>query len=455
MIDLKSLTILQAHKMLSSGKISSTELTKSVLDRISARQSVGAFITIDHAGAMEQAKLADKFLADNSPQNTPLLMGIPISVKDVISTKGLKTTAGSKILENYIPPYDATVVSKIRYQGGVILGKNNCDEFAMGSSTENSAYFLTKNPHDLKKIPGGSSGGSAAAVADNQSLLSIGTDTGGSIRQPAALCGVVGLKPSYGRVSRYGLIAMASSLDQAGPFTKDVDDSEAIFKLLSGVDPYDSTTREFQADFKPKNKLKIAIPKGVVNKLSPAVKANFELGLKKLSETHEITEISLPDPDLALAVYYVLMPSEVSSNLSRFDGIRFGKSRKSFGPEVKRRIILGTFALSSGYYDAYYKKALQAKDYLTQKYNEVFEKFDLIVTPTTATSAWNIGSVTDPLEMYLSDLFTVTANVTSLPAISVPFGSEGKMPLSLHFTASYGREDLLFQIGREVEKYEI
>lgn len=455
MTDLSALTIIEANSMLTSGKISSTELTKSVLDRISKRQSVGAFITVDHAGALNQAKAADTFLADNNAAETPLLMGIPISIKDVISTRNLKTTAGSKILENYIPPYDATVVSKVRVQGGVIVGKNNCDEFAMGSSTENSAYFLTKNPHDLKKIPGGSSGGSAAAVADNQSLLSIGTDTGGSIRQPAALCGVVGLKPSYGRVSRYGLIAMASSLDQAGPFTKDVADAEAVFKLISGVDPYDCTTREFSAVSGPSKRLRIAIPKGISQKLSPAVKQNFQSGLDKLAQNHQLEEIELPDPDLALAVYYIIMPSEVSSNLSRFDGIRFGKSRDHFGSEVKRRIILGTFALSSGYYDAYYKKALQAKNYLQQKYSEVFAKFDLIVTPTTATSAWNIGEVTDPLEMYLSDLFTVTANVTSLPAMSIPFGREGHMPLSLHFTAGFGREDILFAIGKEVEKYEI
>lgn len=451
MLDLAGLTILKAHKMLSSGQLSSVELTKAILGRISARQSVGAFITLDEVGALAQAAAADRFLADNPAENTPLLMGIPISIKDVISTKNLRTTAGSKILENYIPPYDATVVARLRQQGAVILGKNNCDEFAMGSSTENSAYFVTRNPHDLKKIPGGSSGGSAAAVADNQSLLSIGTDTGGSVRQPAALCGVVGLKPTYGRISRYGLIAMASSLDQVGPFTKDVSDSEAVFKLLAQPDPYDSTTRDFPTGLKAPKSLKIAVPKGMAAKLSPAVKQNFEAALDKLSQTHSITEISLPDPDLALAVYYVLMPSEVSSNLSRFDGARFGKSRSRFGSEVKRRIILGTFTLSSGYYDAYYKKALEAKNYLTGKYFEVFEKFDLTITPTTATPAWDIGSVTDPLEMYLSDLFTVTANVTSLPAISVPFGQDGKLPLSLHFTAGYGREDLLFAIGKEVE----
>lgn len=451
MSELTSLTILEAHKMLSEGEITSTELTKAILSRIAKRQSVGAFITLDHAGALEQAARADQFLADNPAKNTPLLMGIPLSIKDVISTKALKTTAGSKILENYIPPYDATVVAKIRHQGGVILGKNNCDEFAMGSTTENSAYFVTKNPHNLKKIPGGSSGGSAASVADGQSLLSIGTDTGGSIRQPAALCGVVGLKPTYGRVSRYGLIAMSSSLDQAGPFTRDVSDSEAVFKLLSGVDPYDATTRSFKAAPKAKNRLRIAIPKGITEKLSPVIKANFLKGLEKLSASHELSEVDLPDPDLALAVYYILMPSEVSSNLSRFDGVRFGKDRSHFGQEVKRRIILGTFALSSGYYDAYYKKAQEAKKYLTQKYSEVFEKFDLITTPTTATSAWDIGSITDPLEMYLTDLFTVTANVTSLPAISVPYGLDGNLPLSLHFTAGSGREDLLFKIGKEVE----
>ncbi len=451
MSELTSLTILQAHKMLSNGEISSAELTKAVLVRISSRQSVGAFITLDHAGAVEQAKLADQFLADNLSKNTPLLMGIPLSVKDIISTKGLRTTAGSKILEDYIPAYDATVVSKIKTQGGVILGKNNCDEFAMGSTTENSAFFATKNPHNLKKIPGGSSGGSAAAVADGQSLLSIGTDTGGSIRQPAALCGVVGLKPSYGRVSRYGLIAMSSSLDQAGPITRDVADAEAVFKLIAGVDSYDSTTLVFNEAPKTPKRLRIAVPAGITDKLSPAVKENFQKGLSLLAKNHDITEITLPDPDLALAIYYVLMPSEVSSNLSRFNGVRFGKDRSFFGQEVKRRIILGTFALSSGYYDAYYKKALEAKDYLTQKYFEVFEKFDLIVTPTTATAAWDLGAVTDPMEMYLSDLFTVTANVTTLPAMSVPFGQDGSLPLSLHFTAGFGREDLLFTIGKEVE----
>ncbi len=451
MSDFTSLTVLQAHKMLSKGEISSLELTRAVLARISKRQSVGAFITIDHAGALDQAAKADQFLSDNPAKNTPLLMGIPLSIKDVISTKGLKTTAGSKILENYIPPFDATIVAKIRQQGGVILGKNNCDEFAMGSTTENSAYFVTRNPHDLKKIPGGSSGGSAASVADGQSLLSIGTDTGGSVRQPAALCGVVGLKPTYGRVSRYGLIAMSSSLDQAGPFTKDVSDSEAVFELLIGKDPYDATTRSFKDAPEAKNKLRIAIPKGIVDKLSPVVKQNFLTGIKQLSAKHELTEIDLPDPDMALAVYYVLMPSEVSSNLSRFDGVRFGANRSHFGPEVKRRIILGTFALSGGYYDAYYKKALEAKEYLTQKYLQVFDNFDLIVTPTTATSAWDIGAITDPMEMYLSDLFTVTANVTTLPAISVPYGADGVLPLSLHFTAGSGREDLLFKIGKEVE----
>lgn len=451
MLDLTKLTILKAHEMLSEGQLSSIELTNAVLDRISKRQEIGAFLTLDHAGAIASAKEADKFLADNTARNTPLLMGIPVSIKDVISTKGLRTTAGSRILDDYIAPYDATVVTKIRAQGAVILGKNNCDEFAMGSTTENSAYFPTKNPHNLKKIPGGSSGGSAAAVADFQSLLSIGTDTGGSIRQPAALCGVVGLKPSYGRVSRYGLIAMSSSLDQAGPLTRDVADSQAVYNLICGIDPYDDTTCEFKAAPKATGKLKIAYPKGITAKLSPSIKQNFESGLNLLSRTHEISEVDLPDPDLALAVYYVLMPSEVSSNLSRFDAVRFGKSREHFGAEVKRRIILGTFALSSGYYDAYYKKALEAKNYLTECYFNVFKKYDLIVTPTTATAAWNIGAVTDPLEMYLSDLFTVTANVTSLPAISVPFGSENELPLSLHFTAGLGREDLLFKIGKEVE----
>ncbi len=396
------------------------------------------------------------------------LSGKTIALKDNILFEGHKASAASKILENFTAPYDATVVKKLKAAGAIIVGRTNMDEFAMGSSTENSAYGVTKNPHSLERVPGGSSGGSAAAVAVGMCDLALGSDTGGSIRQPAAFCGVVGLKPTYGRVSRFGLIAMASSFDQIGPLAKTVSEAEILYNIIKGQDPMDSTTiSEETYPIKKKFSKVIGIPRAFVDSegVDEYVKKNFEEAIKKFQALgYEVRDIELAHIKYSLAVYYIIMPAEASSNLARFDGVRYGfhkdgqdsiddyfKTRGAgFGREARRRIILGTYVLSSGYYDEYYGSALKMKELITRELKEVFGEIDLFLTPTTPTTAFKLGEKTlDPLSMYLADIFTVHANISGCPAISLPSGFSGKLPLGVELTADLGRENNLFIAGKD------
>ncbi|MBI2676660.1 MAG: Asp-tRNA(Asn)/Glu-tRNA(Gln) amidotransferase subunit GatA [Candidatus Yanofskybacteria bacterium] len=401
------------------------------------------------------------------------LAGVPLAVKDNICMKDMVTTASSKILKNHRAVYDATVISKLRSAGASFLGKTNLDEFAMGASTENSAFGVTKNPYDHSRVPGGSSGGSAAAVAAGLTVAALGSDTGGSIRQPAAFCGVVGLKPTYGRVSRYGLISMASSLDQIGPLTKNVYDSALILNFLAGKDSLDSTTAnervpDFTEDLTKSVKgLKIAMPREYFSEgLDSEVNNKVEQAISKLESLGaHVDQVSLPHADYALATYYLIVPSEVSSNLARYDGIRYGlrkegenlldtyiKSRsEGFGEEVRRRIILGTYALSSGYYDAYYLRAQKVRTLIRQDFEKVFEKFDIIVGPTTPTPAFKIGEKEDPLSMYLSDTYTVSVNLAGLPAISVPCGKVGDLPVGLQIIGKKFDEETILRVAHQYE----
>ena len=396
------------------------------------------------------------------------LSGKTIAIKDNILFKGHKASAASKILENYTATYDATVIKKLRDAGAIIVGRTNCDEFAMGSSTENSAFGVTKNPHDLERVAGGSSGGSAAAVAAGMVDMALGSDTGGSIRQPAALCGVVGFKPTYGRVSRSGLIAMSSSLDQIGPLAKTVIEAETLYNVIKGQDPMDSTTIT-NATYPATKKFSktIGIPKKFVESegVSAEVKKNFAEAVEKFKLLgYTVKEIDLAYIKYSLPVYYILQPAEVSSNMARFDGVRFGLHKDGvdgiadyfetrgagFGPEVRRRIILGTYVLSSGYYDAYYGKALEARHLITEELRKLFQEVDLMLTPTTPSPAWKVGEKShNPLEMYLEDIFTVHANISGCPAISLPSGFVGKLPLGIELTADLGREDNLFVAGKD------
>ena len=454
LVELYQLTLHEAARAIQSKKVSSVELTKTVLDHLKkVEPQVQSFITITETEALAQAAEADKRLASGS--NITPFTGVPIALKDLLCTKGVRTTCASKMLENFKPPYNATVVEKLNTAGAVSVGKTNMDEFAMGSSTETSYYQKTKNPWNLACVPGGSSGGSASSVSADQAFASLGSDTGGSIRQPAALCGIVGLKPTYGRISRYGLIAFASSLDQIGPMTKDVEDCALMLQVIAGHDPKDSTSADvpvpdYTAEMKKSVKgLKIGIPKeffpSEMNaEVSEAVKKAIDQ-LKSLGA--EIHEVSLPHSPYSLAAYYVLAPSEASSNLARYDGVRYGlrvpgenivemysKTRAAgFGPEVKRRIMLGTYALSSGYYDAYYLKALKVRRLIKQDYDKAFEKVDIIATPTAPNPAFKFGEKTDnPLTMYLEDIFTISINIAGVPAISVPCGlSKTGLPIGL------------------------
>lgn len=459
-MDLATLSIKEAHGGLSKKKFSSVELTSSVFSQIKKKEKdIDAYLTLTEELALEKAKAVDELLSAN--QVLSPLAGIPVAIKDVIVTKGIRTTAGSKILEDFIPPYDATVVRKLKENHSVFLGKTNCDEFAMGSSTENSAYKKTKNPHDLKRIPGGSSGGSAAAVASNMATYALGTDTGGSIRQPASLCGVVGLKPTHGLVSRYGLIAMASSLDQAGAFTKTVEDAAIVLNTISGHDPYDATSAKVKAQDYTKSLgksikgLKIGIAQEYFSEgLDRGVKETVETAIKKLEgEGAKLVNISIPHQEHALATYYIIMPSEVSANLARFDGIRFGKSRDHFGSEAKRRIMLGTYALSAGYYDQYYLKAAKVRNLLKADFDRAFKKVDVICGPVSPTIAWKLREkVDDPLKMYLSDIYTVTANLVGIPGISLPCGSSDGLPVGLQIMGPHFGEDLILQVANAYEQ---
>ncbi len=410
---------------------------------------------------------------DLEGENAPLLCGIPIAIKDNILIKGKIASAASKILENYKAAYTSTVIRKLQDAGALFVGRTNMDEFAMGSSTETSAFGVTKNPHDTSRVPGGSSGGSAASVSANIAIAALGTDTGGSVRQPASLCGVVGLKPTYGSVSRYGIIALGSSLDQVGPLTKTVADSKIIFETISGIDKKDSTSIPDNL-YKKRNiskKIRIGVPRKLLtNGVDKDVIECFDKKLEALKASgHEIIDIDLPISSYALPAYYVVMPAEASTNLARFDGIRYGSSKKGetllddylktrsegFGSEAKRRILFGAFVLSAGYIDAYYRKAQLARVVLTDEYSKAFESVDVISVPTSPSPAFKIGEKKDPVAMYVEDIFTVTANLTGMPAISVPMGTvdrDGiKLPVGIHFTAPHQAENVLFAIGTEVE----
>lgn len=450
-----TLTIHEAQAKLSARELSAVELTRAVLDRIRATDDrLHAYLHVCAADALSQAEAADRALAAGAPPSS--LCGIPIAIKDVILTRGIRSTAGSKILENFIPPYDATVTRKLRDAGAVIVGKVNCDEFAMGSSNENSAYTVCRNPWDIDRVPGGSSGGSAAAIAADQACASLGTDTGGSIRLPAAFCGVVGLKPSYGRVSRFGVVAYASSLDQVGPVTKDVRDCALLLQTIAGHDRRDSTsvnapvpdyTAEMEAGV---HGLRIGIPREYfVDGMQPEVEAAIRRTIQCLENLGaEVVPVSLPHTEYAVAAYYLVATAEASSNLARYDGVRYGyraadagdladmyraTRAHGFGSEVKRRIMLGTYVLSAGYYDAYYLQAQKVRTLVRRDFLHAFETCDAIATPVAPTTAFRVGEKTDdPLTMYLSDIFTIAVNLAGLPGISVPCGfDEQEMPIGL------------------------
>ncbi|MBF0241375.1 MAG: Asp-tRNA(Asn)/Glu-tRNA(Gln) amidotransferase subunit GatA [Desulfamplus sp.] len=481
-MDLHELTIEQAKKGLEKKEFSSVDLVNAMLDRIDRLDGdIGAFITVDRDGAQNRAKEADIRISNGEASKLPLL-GIPLALKDLLCTKGVKTTCASKILENFVPQYDATVVSMLKDAGAVIVGKTNLDEFAMGSSTENSGFHITKNPWNKEHVPGGSSGGSAAAVAARMCTAALGTDTGGSIRQPASHCGVVGIKPTYGRVSRYGLVSYASSLDQIGPITKDVTDSAILLNVICGHDPLDSTsanieTPDFtQAITKFKTDglkgMKAGIPKEFLSLkgLDPDVEAAFNNSKKILQNLGvEMIEVSLPQTDYAVAAYYVIAPSEASSNLARFDGVRYGfrdrsadniidmykkTKSKGFGAEVQRRIITGTYALSAGYYDAYYGRATRVRAMIRDDFDRAFESCDLIISPVAPTPAFKIGeNVDDPLTMYLTDIFTLSTNMAGLPGISVPCSiSSNGLPIGLQIMAKRFDEISLIKAGYGFEQ---
>ena len=467
-MDLTKLTIKQAHEGLKKGDFTSVDLTKAYLDKIKKTdKEINAFLLVDEEFAIRQAEEADKKIATG---NFGMLTGIPCAMKDAIMVKGLKCTAASKILENYVAPYDATVIKKLQENGAVILGKTNLDEFAMGGSGENSAFGVTKNPHDKTRVAGGSSSGSAASVASDEACFSLGSDTGGSIRLPASFCGVVGLRPTYGSVSRYGLIAFGSSLDQIGPIAKNVEDAKIVFEAICGQDTKDATSADYNFEEKKAELkgLKIGVPKEYfVKGIDPEVEKIIKNAIKKAEDAGaEIIEISLPSVEFALACYYIIAPSEASANLARFDGIKYGLSSpaenlldvylkskgQGFGAEVKRRIMIGTYALSSGYYDAYYKKAQQVRELIKQDFAKAFEKVDLIFTPVSPVPAIKIGERTDdPLSMYLMDIYTVSVNLAGLPGLSMPAGKIGKLPVGLQIIGNHFEEGKILNVASQLE----
>ena len=472
-MDLTKFTISELHEKLSKKELSAVELTDFFIKQVEKKEDdIKAFVSTNFDEARLLAKTVDESIANG--EDISLLAGIPTAIKDNILIEGVNATASSNILKDYVAPYDATVIQKLKKNSSVFLGKTNMDEFAMGSSTESSAFFNTKNPHNLDKVPGGSSGGSAASVAAGEAVYSLGSDTGGSIRQPASFCGVVGLKPTYGAVSRFGLIAMASSLDQIGPLTNSVDDARVIFEEIKGRDEKDATSALYPEKVQEKRlkDMTIGIPKeyfidGMDKKVEQLVKSE----IKKMEDAGaKIEEVSLPSTKSALSAYYIIMPAEVSSNMARYDGIKYGfsdqggvsddlldvylKTRsKALGMEVKKRIMLGTYVLSAGYYDAYYKKAQQVRTKITNEFKDVFKKVDIIVTPTTPTTAFGIGEkLNDPLSMYLEDIFTVPMNLSGVPAMSVPCGKVDNMPVGLQFIAPWFFEETLFKAGEDYEK---
>jgi aspartyl-tRNA(Asn)/glutamyl-tRNA(Gln) amidotransferase subunit A len=474
MAALHDLTIHEAHALLSSGQLSSEELTKACLDRIGqVEPKLKAFVTVTEEEALRGARRADKQKLYN---NGSLLAGVPMQIKDVMCTDNIRTTCSSRMLSNFTPPYSATVVERLYAQGGVLTGKGNMDEFAMGSSTENSAFYPSRNPWDTDRVPGGSSGGTASAVSAGEAIFGLGSDTGGSIRQPAALCSIVALKPTYGLVSRYGLIAFASSLDQIGPMTKDVRDAAIVLNAIAGHDPKDATSiradlPDYTAELgKEICGMKLGVPEeyfaegtqpGVRNAMDKALKVLEELGAR-------LEEVSLPTTKYALACYYIIAPSECSANLARYDGVKYGYSHPDvdtmweaiektrqvgFGPEVKRRIMLGTYALSSGYYDAFYLKAQKVRTLIRQEMEEAYKKFDALVTPTSPTVAFKLGERTqDPVQMYLSDICTIPINMAGIPAISVPCGFSEGMPVGMQIMGPVLSEPRLLRIAYAYEQ---
>jgi aspartyl-tRNA(Asn)/glutamyl-tRNA(Gln) amidotransferase subunit A len=468
-------TIASVRSALQAKKISSKELTKDFYAQIERRNpALNAFLALSPDRAYEQADRVDARLARG--EALPPLAGVPIAIKDVISTKGVRSTCGSRILENYVPPYDATAVERLEAAGAVLLGKTNCDEFAMGSSTENSAYGPVRNPVALDRVPGGSSGGSAAAVAAGLAVSALGTDTGGSIRQPGACCGIPAMMPTYGRVSRYGLIAFASSLDRIGPFAGNVADTAAIMTVIAGHDANDSTSAavpvpDYAAEIeKPLQGLRVGVPEDYFGEgLDAEVKAKVEAGIELLERLGcRRIPLKMPHTDYAIATYYIVATAEASSNLARYDGVRYGlrvpgstliemyrKTReRGFGPEVKRRIMLGTYALSAGYYDAYYLRAQKVRSLIARDFSDAFQKVDAIITPTAPTPAFRLGEKTaDPLQMYLADIYTVTGSLAGVPGISVPCGrTKAGLPVGIQIFGAHFSEGRVLQLAHAFEK---
>ena len=474
MSDLNWLNLREARGLLDRREISAVELTRSCLERIDAVEgSVQSFISLTPELAISQAEEADRMLAEGTPQP---LTGIPMQIKDVMCTKGVKTTCASRMLDDYVPVYNATAVERLSRQGAVMLGKGNMDEFAMGSSCENSAFHPTHNPWDTNLVPGGSSGGAASSVASGEVIFSLGSDTGGSVRQPAALCGVTGLKPSYGLVSRYGLVAYASSLDQIGPVGRSVSDCAMVLNAISGHDPNDATSLPFEPpDYLAEidrglEGIRLGVPKEYFAEgIEEGVRQAIEQSIVKLEKLGaSISEVSLPSTKYALACYYIIAPSECSANLARYDGVKYGYSylqaedmwgameqtrRHGFGPEVTRRIMLGTFALSSGYYDAYYLKAQQARTLIRRDFTEVFETVDALITPTSPVVAFPIGDKTgDPVQMYLIDVCTIPANIAGLPALSIPCGFSDGLPVGMQVIGPHLSEQTLLRVGHAYQQ---
>ena len=473
-MELHELTIHEALELLRRSEISATELTQAVLDRIvDVDNDIKAYVTLTPETALEEARKADELRAAGADG---ALLGIPLAIKDNICLEGVPTTCGSRILESFIPPYDATAITQLRHVGAVFLGKTNLDEFAMGSSTENSAFFTTHNPWDLTRVPGGSSGGSAAALSVDEALGALGSDTGGSVRQPAALCGIVGIKPTYGRVSRYGLVAFASSLDQVGPLGKDVRDCALLLNVIAGHDPQDSTSLDapvpdYNRALHPEIKgLRVGVPREYFGAgIQPEVETAVRDAIQVLVDLGaHIGETSLPHTEYALPVYYLLAPAEASANLARYDGVKYGYSipdapdiwgayrrtrQHGFGAEVKRRIMLGTYALSAGYYDAYYLKAQKVRTLIKQDFDQAFQQFDVLVGPTSPTVAFKIGEkIDDPLQMYLSDVFTLSQNLAGICALSLPCGFADGLPVGFQISGPALGEETVLRVAYAYEQ---